>query len=62
MELKTPKINKDQAIAVLFIILIFIVFLLDASTTKVNLCKINGNNTSQNCITLPIKTFPFLKE
>lgn len=40
------------------------VFLLDAATTKVNVCKINGNhngNSTYECIKIPLEAFPLLR-
>jgi len=40
------------------------VFVIDAVTTKVNVCKINGNhngNSTSNCIKIPLDIFPLLR-
>jgi len=58
------KINKQSLVFLLFAILIFMVFLLDAATTKVNVCKINGNhngNSTYECIKIPLEAFPLLR-
>lgn len=74
MDLRTlRKVNRQEVFFFLFLIMVFILFLVDAMTTKVNICKINNgeiknfdllteNSTNTSCMTIPIKVFPLLKE
>lgn len=70
MGLKTIKLDRSKLIFWIFTILLFLIFLLDAITTKVNICKMNGENISSeyikseqnsSCIKLPLELFPLLR-
>ncbi|MEM5828254.1 MAG: hypothetical protein QW197_01990 [Candidatus Aenigmatarchaeota archaeon] len=70
MDLRTIKIDRTKLLFWIFAALLFMVFLLDAITTKVNVCKMNGETNHSNnikltqntsCIKLPLELFPLLR-